>query len=186
MKRAFDLLLAMGLCIILALPALIVAIIVKLTSPGPVLYWSQRVGINNHMFAMPKFRTMRIDTPAVATHLLTDARAFLTPVGGFLRRTSLDEIPQLLSILSGSMSFVGPRPALFNQHDLVALRTAAGVHRLKPGLTGLAQVSGRDLLTIDEKVALDAQYLRTHSLAIDLHIMALTAAKVIRREGVSH
>jgi O-antigen biosynthesis protein WbqP len=186
MKRTFDLLLALAIGAMLLIPALIVALAVKLTSRGPALYWSRRVGADNRLFAMPKFRTMRIETPAVATHLLTDAKVFLTPIGGFLRRSSLDEIPQLLSILTGDMSFVGPRPALFNQDDLVALRTDAGVHRLTPGLTGLAQVSGRDLLTIEEKVALDARYLHTRSIATDARILILTAAKVLRREGVSH
>lgn len=186
MKRILDLAMVFAIGSVVVLPALIVAVVVRLTSPGPILYWSDRVGVDNRLFAMPKFRTMRVDTPPVATHLLTDAKDFLTPVGGFLRRSSLDEFPQLLSILTGHMSFVGPRPALFNQDDLVALRTAAGVHRLRPGLTGLAQVSGRDLLTIEEKVALDATYLRTCSLVTDLRIMVRTVLKVVGREGVSH
>lgn len=186
MKRLFDIAAALVIGALLLLPALMVAAAVRLTSRGPALYWSRRVGAENVTFVMPKFRTMRIDTPAVATHLLADPKAFLTPIGGFLRRTSLDEIPQLLSILAGHMSFVGPRPALFNQDDLIALRTEAGVHHLKPGLTGLAQVSGRDLLTIEEKVAMDAAYLRKASLALDLKIIATTAVKVLGREGVSH
>lgn len=186
MKRIFDFVVAIIAGLVLLVPALIVALIVRLTSTGPVLYWSQRVGVDNQLFAMPKFRTMRIDTPAVATHLLTDPSVFLTPVGGFLRRTSLDEIPQILSILSGQMSIVGPRPALFNQHDLIALRTAAGVHRLKPGLTGLAQVTGRDLLSIEEKVAQDIIYLHERSFFMDMRIIVLTAARVMRREGVTH
>jgi O-antigen biosynthesis protein WbqP len=186
MKRSLDLVLALVVGAVVILPALVVALIVRFTSPGPIFYWSDRVGVNNQLFAMPKFRTMRVDTPAMATHLLADAGNFLTPVGGFLRRSSLDEIPQLLSILAGNMSFVGPRPALFNQDDLIALRTAAGVHQLRPGLTGLAQIGGRDLLTIEEKVALDITYMRTHSLMGDLRILFLTGVKVLHREGVSH
>ncbi len=186
MKRIFDFVVALTAGLVLLIPALVVALIVRLTSTGPVLYWSQRVGVDNQLFAMPKFRTMRTDTPAVATHLLADAGGFLTPVGGFLRRTSLDEIPQILSILSGHMSIVGPRPALFNQYDLIELRTAAGIHRLKPGLTGLAQVTGRDLLSIEEKVAQDSVYLRERSFFMDIRIIMLTAAKVMRHEGVTH
>jgi O-antigen biosynthesis protein WbqP len=159
---------------------------VKLSSPGPVLYWSDRVGRRNRIFRMPKFRSMRVDTPAVATHLLANPGAYLTPIGSFLRKSSLDELPQLWSILKGDMSFVGPRPALFNQDDLVALRTACGVHELAPGLTGWAQVNGRDELPIPEKVRLDAEYMQRRSFAFDLRILWLTFVKVLRREGVSH
>jgi O-antigen biosynthesis protein WbqP len=186
MKRLFDLALALAAAIVLALPILLLAVLVRLTSPGPALYWSNRVGAHNRNFRMPKFRTMRIGTPAVATHLLTNPAAYLTPIGGFLRRTSLDELPQLWSILKGDMSFVGPRPALFNQDDLVALRTERGVDRLVPGLTGWAQVNGRDDLPIPVKVEFDAEYLRRQSLGFDLRILALTALKVVRRDGVSH
>jgi len=159
---------------------------VRLTSPGPALYWSDRVGRANQIFRMPKFRSMRVGTPAVATHLLTNAISHLTPIGGFLRKSSLDELPQLWSILVGDMSFVGPRPALFNQHDLIELRTAQGVHELIPGLTGWAQVNGRDELPIPDKVALDAEYLRRQSLGFDLRILWMTFVKVLRRDGVSH
>jgi O-antigen biosynthesis protein WbqP len=186
MKRLFDLALALAATTALALPILLLAILVRLTSPGPALYWSDRVGAHNRIFRMPKFRTMRIGTPAVATHLLTNAATYLTPIGGFLRRSSLDELPQLWSILVGDMSFVGPRPALFNQDDLVALRTERGVDRLVPGLTGWAQVNGRDDLPIPIKVEFDAEYLRRQSLWFDLQILALTALKVVRRDGVSH
>jgi O-antigen biosynthesis protein WbqP len=186
MKRLFDLVLAVAVTVVLALPILLLAVLVRLTSPGPALYWSDRVGAHNRIFHMPKFRTMRIGTPAVATHLLKDPAVYLTPIGGFLRRTSLDELPQLWSILKGDMSFVGPRPALFNQDDLVALRTERGVDRLVPGLTGWAQVNGRDDLPIPIKVEFDAEYLRRQSLSFDLRILALTALKVIRKEGVSH
>ncbi len=170
----------------LALPLLAVALAVKLTSPGPVLYWSDRVGRNNRIFRMPKFRSMRTGTPAVATHLLKDPDVWLTPIGAFLRKTSLDELPQLWSILAGDMSIVGPRPALFNQDDLVALRTERGVHELMPGLTGWAQVNGRDELPIPQKVALDAEYLRRRSFLFDLRILWLTVVKVLKRDGVSH
>ena len=186
MKRLFDLALALAAVVLLALPILLVAVLVRLTSPGPALYWSDRVGAHNRIFRMPKFRTMRIGTPAVATHLLKDPGAYVTPIGGFLRRTSLDELPQLWSILKGDMSFVGPRPALFNQDDLVALRTARGVDRLVPGLTGWAQVNGRDDLPIPVKVEFDAEYLRRQSLWFDLRILGLTALKVVLRHGVSH
>jgi O-antigen biosynthesis protein WbqP len=185
-KRLLDVLLALGAAMALALPVAVIAVAIRLTSPGPALYWSDRVGRDNQLFRMPKFRSMRVGTPAVATHLLTDAAAHLTPIGGFLRKSSLDELPQLWSILVGDMSFVGPRPALFNQHDLIALRTALGVHKLPPGLTGWAQVNGRDELPIAEKVALDAQYLRRKSLGFDLRILWLTWVKVVRRDGVSH
>jgi len=186
MKRAFDLLLAGAAAVVLCVPFALVALAVRLTSPGPVLYWSDRVGVRNRIFRMPKFRTMKIGTPAVATHLLQDPDSWLTPIGGFLRRTSLDELPQLWSILTGDMSFVGPRPALFNQQDLIALRTEQGVDALVPGLTGWAQVNGRDELSISDKVALDAEYLRRRSLWLDIRIIALTFLKVARSEGVSH
>lgn len=186
MKRFVDLLLALGATLVLLLPILLVALAVKLTSPGPVLYWSDRVGRHNRIFRMPKFRSMRTGTPAVATHLLDNPGAYLTPIGSFLRRSSLDELPQLWSILAGDMSFVGPRPALFNQDDLIALRTAQGVHELVPGLTGWAQINGRDELPIPEKVRLDAEYLRRRSLGFDLRILWLTFIKVVRRDGVSH
>lgn len=186
MKRLFDLALAIPAALALLLPVVLIALAVRLTSPGPALYWSDRVGRHNRLFKMPKFRSMRTDTPAVATHLLEDPARWLTPIGPFLRRSSLDELPQLWSILKGDMSFVGPRPALFNQHDLIALRTDAGVHELVPGLTGWAQVNGRDELPIPQKVALDVEYLRRRSLAFDLRILWLTAVKVLRREGVQH
>ncbi len=186
MKRFFDLLLALMATAVLALPILLVALAVRLTSRGPALYWSDRVGRHNRIFRMPKFRSMRVDTPAVATHLLQDPKAWLTPIGSFLRKSSLDELPQLWSILVGDMSFVGPRPALFNQDDLVALRTSQGVDELVPGLTGWAQINGRDELPIPEKVALDVEYLRRRSFLFDLRILWLTALKVVRRDGVSH
>lgn len=186
MKRLFDLLLALAATVVLALPLFAVAVAVRLTSPGPAVYWSDRVGRGNRIFRMPKFRSMRIDTPAVATHLLDNPAQWLTPIGPFLRRSSLDELPQLWSILRGDMSFVGPRPALFNQHDLIALRTEAGVHQLVPGLTGWAQINGRDELPIPDKVALDAEYLRRQSFLFDLKILWLTFWKVMRRDGVSH
>jgi len=186
MKRLFDLLLALVAAAVLAAPILIVALAVRLTSPGPVLYWSDRVGRHNRIFRMPKFRSMRIDTPAVATHLLENPAQWMTQIGCFLRQSSLDELPQLWSILRGEMSFVGPRPALFNQDDLIALRTQTGVHELPPGLTGWAQVNGRDELPIPQKVALDADYLVRRSLSFDIYILWLTALKVVRREGVSH
>jgi O-antigen biosynthesis protein WbqP len=165
---------------------LLMALLIRATSSGPALYWSERVGRHNRLFSMPKFRTMRVNTPAVATHLLMDARSHLTPIGGFLRRSSLDELPQLWSILKGDMSFVGPRPALFNQQDLVALRTERGVHVLLPGLTGWAQINGRDELPIPQKVALDAEYLQHQSFAFDLRILAQTALRVLRGDGVTH
>ena len=186
MKRLFDILLGFCAAVILALPILLVAILVRLTSKGPALYWSNRVGKGNAIFRMPKFRSMRVGTPAVATHLLQDPSVYLTPVGSFLRKSSLDELPQLWSILVGDMSFVGPRPALFNQDDLVALRTEFGVHELVPGLTGWAQVNGRDELPIPEKVKLDAEYQQRQSLVFDLRILWLTFVKVLRRDGVSH
>nr|WP_315431217.1 sugar transferase [uncultured Albidiferax sp.] len=186
MKRAFDLFLALLALLVLALPLLLVALAVRLTSPGPVLYWSNRVGKNNSIFSMPKFRSMLIGTPAVATHLLANPDSYLTPIGSFLRKSSLDELPQLWSILKGDMGFVGPRPALFNQHDLVALRTAQGVHTLVPGLTGWAQIHGRDELPIPAKVELDAYYLQHRSFWLDLQILAKTFFKVVRRDGITH
>lgn len=186
MKRLFDLAVASTAAVVLALPILIVALAVRLTSPGPVLYWSDRVGRGNRIFRMPKFRSMRVDTPAMATHLLRDPDRWLTPIGSFLRRSSLDELPQLWSILKGDMSFVGPRPALFNQDDLIALRTETGVHELVPGLTGWAQVNGRDELPIAQKVQLDAEYLRRRSFLFDLKILWMTGSKVLSKDGVSH
>lgn len=185
-KKSFDLVLAL-LAMPLLLPLIVfVAVLVRLTSPGPALYWSDRVGRHNKIFRMPKFRSMRIDTPAVATHLLQNPDQWLTPIGSFLRKSSLDELPQLWSILNGDMSFVGPRPALFNQEDLIALRTDAGVHELLPGLTGWAQINGRDELPIPDKVKLDIEYLQKHSFVFDLEILWMTLLKVLRRDGVSH
>jgi O-antigen biosynthesis protein WbqP len=186
LKRAFDLFLALCLGVLLLLPILAVALTVRITSPGPILYWSDRVGRRNRIFRMPKFRSMRTDTPVVATHLLADPAAYLTPIGSFLRKTSLDELPQLWSIFKGDMSFVGPRPALFNQNDLIAMRTEQGVDDLVPGLTGWAQVNGRDELSIPEKVRLDAEYLERQSISFDLLILWLTFLRVLRREGVAH
>ena len=186
LKRLFDLSLAVAAALVLALPVAAVAMLVRFTSSGPAVYWSDRVGRRNEIFRMPKFRTMRVGTPAVASHLLTDAKSHLTPVGSFLRRTSLDELPQLWSILVGDMSFVGPRPALFNQYDLIDLRTQQGVHALMPGLTGWAQVNGRDELPIPEKVKLDAVYLQQQSFLFDIRILWMTFLKVIHMDGVSH
>lgn len=186
MKRAFDISLALIALAFCAVPLLVFALLVKIDSRGPVLYWSDRVGRNNDLFPMPKFRTMRLGTPAVATHLLTNPDAHITRVGRFLRKSSLDELPQLFCILRGDMSFVGPRPALFNQDDLVALRTRKGVHRLLPGLTGWAQVNGRDDLPIPVKVECDEYYLKNRSMALDLKIIFLTFQKLLTREGVAH
>jgi O-antigen biosynthesis protein WbqP len=186
MKRAFDVIFSVCVGACLLLPIGLTALLVRWTSPGPALYWSDRVGRNNRIFKMPKFRSMRLDTPAVATHLLSDPDQFLTPVGPFLRKTSLDELPQLWSILKGDMSLVGPRPALFNQHDLIALRTEAGVDRLVPGLTGWAQINGRDELPIADKVRLDAEYLSRQSFVFDLKIIFLTLWRVLRRDGITH
>jgi O-antigen biosynthesis protein WbqP len=186
MKRTLDLLLGVLAGLVLLLPVLFVAIAVRVTSKGSALYWSDRVGCNNVIFKMPKFRSMRVGTPAVATHLLDNPQAHLTPIGSFLRKSSLDELPQLWSILMGDMSFVGPRPALFNQQDLIALRTEQGVHTLVPGLTGWAQVNGRDELPIPEKVALDVEYLTRQSFWFDIKILWMTFLKVIHRDGVSH
>jgi len=186
MKRLFDVSVALLAIAVLSIPLLVVAVLVKLTSPGPIVYWSDRVGRHNRIFRMPKFRTMRVDTPAVATHLLADPKRFLTPVGPFLRKSSLDELPQLWSILVGDMSFVGPRPALFNQDDLIALRTEYGVDQVLPGLTGWAQINGRDELPIPAKVRLDAEYLQRQSFFLDLKIIFLTFLKVVRRDGITH
>lgn len=186
MKRFFDLCLGLCAAVILLLPVAIVALAVWLTSKGPTLYWSDRVGRDNHIFRMPKFRSMRVGTPALATHLLQDPNACLTPIGSFLRKSSLDELPQLWSILMGDMSFVGPRPALFNQDDLIALRTSSGVQHLLPGLTGWAQINGRDELPIPEKVKLDVEYLHRQSLWFDIYILWLTFVKVASRDGVMH
>ena len=186
MKRIFDVIIAVLLLIIFLIPLLFIALLIKLTSKGPVLYWSDRIGKNNKIFRMPKFRTMRIDTPAVATHLLSNPDEFLTPTGPFLRKSSMDELPQLWSVLKGDMSFVGPRPALFNQDDLIALRTQKGVHVLTPGLTGWAQINGRDELPIPVKVEFDEYYLKHRSFAFDLYTILLTVLKVIRKEGVQH
>jgi O-antigen biosynthesis protein WbqP len=186
MKRLFDLALATLAGGVLLIPVLLVAVFVWMTSEGPVLYWSDRVGRNNKIFKMPKFRSMRTGTPAVATHLLNNPDAYLTPIGSFLRKSSLDELPQLWSILKGDMSFVGPRPALFNQDDLVALRAEYGVHRALPGLTGLAQINGRDELPIGAKVRLDADYVSRQSLGLDIKIIFLTLLKVVRRDGITH
>lgn len=186
MKRLFDLTAALFLFLLFALPLLIAALLVKLTSRGPVLYWSDRVGKGNEIFKMPKLRTMKVDTPAVATHLLENPDRFLTPVGKFLRLSSLDELPQLLSIIRGDMSFVGPRPALFNQDDLVDLRSKKGIQVLTPGLTGWAQVNGRDDIPIPLKVELDEYYLKNKSFFFDLRILLLTFIKVVKREGVAH
>lgn len=186
MKRLFDLMLSILAAFVLTVPLLVIALAVKLTSNGQVLYWSDRVGKDNRIFRMPKFRSMRVDTPAVATHLLQNPDAWLTPIGSLLRRTSLDELPQLWSILVGDMSFVGPRPALFNQNDLIDLRTRYGVHQLMPGLTGWAQINGRDELPIPEKVALDVEYMKRRSFWFDCYILWKTAIKVVRRDGVSH
>jgi O-antigen biosynthesis protein WbqP len=186
MKRLFDLALAIILTILFAVPLLVVAIAVRLTSTGPALYWSDRVGRDNKIFKMPKFRSMRTDTPAVATHLLDNPQSFLTPIGSFLRRSSLDELPQIWSVLVGDMSFIGPRPALYNQDDLIALRTERQVHTLVPGLTGWAQVNGRDELPIPVKVDLDVEYMQKQSFFFDIYILYLTFIKVLGRDGVSH
>ena len=186
MKRLVDLTLTFVTILLFVLPIIMVSVLVKLTSKGPILYWSDRVGKDNIIFKMPKFRSMKINTPVVATHLLSDPKSVLTPVGDFLRKSSLDELPQLWSIFKGHMSFVGPRPALFNQDDLIDLRTSKGVHKLVPGLTGWAQINGRDELPIPKKVALDVEYLRHQSLWIDFKIMWLTFIKVIKKDGVSH
>ena len=186
MKRVFDLFFSICLVVFLLVPILIITVLIRLTSSGPALYWSDRVGVGNRIFKMPKFRTMRTDTPAVATHLLKDPDKYLTPIGSFLRKSSLDELPQLLSVLKGDMSFVGPRPALFNQEDLIKLRTEKGIHRLIPGITGWAQINGRDELPIPVKVEFDVYYLNNRSLMFDVKILFLTIFKVLRHEGVKH
>jgi len=185
-KRSFDISLALISIFFLAIPFLLIFFIVKWTSQGPALYWSSRVGKDNKLFDMPKFRSMRIDTPAIATHLVVDPKVYLTPIGSFLRKSSLDELPQLWSILKGEMSFIGPRPALFNQDDLIVLRTNVGIHKLTPGLTGWAQVNGRDELPIPQKVALDLEYMRRQSFLFDLKIFWMTVAKVYTKDGVAH
>jgi len=185
-KRIFDIALAALSMFVLMLPMAVVAVLVRVTSRGPALYWSDRVGRNNKIFRMPKFRSMQVGTPAVATHLLTNPNVYLTPIGGILRKSSLDELPQIWNIFKGDMSFVGPRPALFNQQDLIHLRTQAGVHTLLPGLTGLAQINGRDEIPIPEKVLFDIEYLQRRSIMFDMHILWLTLLKVLRRDGVSH
>ena len=186
MKKIFDFLLSLFLGVVLTIPILVIAALVRLSSEGPVLYWSDRVGQNNQIFRMPKFRTMRIDTPPVATHLLENPDKYVTPIGKFLRKSSLDELPQLWSVLKGDMSFVGPRPALFNQGDLVALRTKKAIHALVPGITGWAQVNGRDELPIPEKVEFDAYYLKNRSFLFDIKILFLTFLRVVRAKNVSH
>ena len=185
-KRTFDLFLSLLLCILLIIPVCGIIISIRLTSRGAALYWSDRIGKDNAVFKMPKFRSMKVGTPSVATHLLNDPDSYLSPIGGLLRRTSLDELPQLVSILKGDMSFVGPRPALFNQDDLIALRTENGVNKLLPGITGWAQVNGRDELSIPDKVALDVEYLDRQSFWLDMKILWMTFLKVIKRDGVSH
>ena len=186
MKRLFDFLLAVIVFILLVVPIILTAIAVRITSKGGVLYWSDRIGRNNEIFKMPKFRSMLIDAPCVATHLINNPDSHLSPIGGFLRRTSLDELPQLFSVLKGNMSFVGPRPALFNQDDLIALRTEKGVDKLLPGITGWAQINGRDELSISDKVALDVEYLSRKSFWFDLQILWMTFLKVMKRDGVNH
>ena len=186
MKRIFDLYTGIALLVLLVVPMLLITVAVRLSSKGPALYWSDRVGINNEIFKMPKFRSMLTDTPSVATHLLASPDTYLSPIGGFLRRSSLDELPQLFSVLKGNMSFVGPRPALFNQDDLIALRTEKGVNKLLPGITGWAQVNGRDELSVPEKVALDVEYMQRQSFWFDMKILWMTFLKVINRDGVSH
>lgn len=186
MKRLFDILVSLGVAFFLIPIIILVSIAIKITSPGPILYWSERVGKNNIIFKMPKFRTMKIGTPAIATHLMTNPGQFLTPIGPFLRKTSLDEIPQLWSILKGDMSFVGPRPALFNQDDLISLRTNLGVHLLTPGLTGWAQINGRDSLPIPEKVRWDKEYAEKKSFLFDLYILIKTFLKIFFEKNVSH
>jgi len=186
MKRIFDLILSIFSFVIFLIPLLLIAILVILTSEGPALYWSDRVGRGGKIFKMPKFRSMLKDSPIVATHLLDNPDVYLSPIGGFLRRTSLDELPQLFSVLKGDMSFIGPRPALFNQYNLIALRNKHGINKLLPGITGWAQVNGRDELSIPDKVALDEEYLKLQSFWFDIKILWMTFLKVVRRDGVSH
>ena len=186
LKRFFDIVISLAALSFFCLPILFIALLVRLTSGGPILYWSDRIGRDNIIFRMPKFRTMRIDTPAVATHLMKNSDAYLTSIGSFLRKFSLDELPQLYSILKGNISFVGPRPALYNQDDLIGLRTGKGIHKLIPGITGWAQVNGRDELPIPVKVEFDEYYLNNKSFFFDLKILWMTFVKVVRREGVTH
>ena len=186
MKRLFDFLSALIIAVIIIAPSLIIALLIKITSKGSILFWSKRIGINNKIFLMPKFRTMKQNTPDVATHLLKDPDQFLTSIGPFLRRTSLDEIPQLYSVLLGDMSLVGPRPALFNQEDLINMRTEKGIHKLKPGITGWAQVNGRDEITIPEKVSLEEEYLDKMSWKMDMYILWLTFVKVLKKDSITH
>jgi O-antigen biosynthesis protein WbqP len=186
MKRIFDLMLAFSLFLVLLISLLLIAILVVTTSKGPALYWSERIGKNNKIFKMPKFRSMLTGAPAVATHLLENPDSYLSPIGSFLRSSSLDELPQLFSVLKGDMSFVGPRPALYSQDDLITLRTEKGVDKLLPGITGWAQVNGRDELSIPDKVALDVEYLNRQSFSFDMKILWMTFLKVIKRDGVSH
>jgi O-antigen biosynthesis protein WbqP len=186
MNRIFDIVFSSALGIAFLVPFIIITILIKLTSKGPILYWSRRIGKNNREFLMPKFRSMRIDTPVVATHLLKDANSFLTPIGNFLRKSSLDELPQLYCIITGDMSFVGPRPALYNQYDLIDLRANKKVHTLVPGITGWAQINGRDELSIEEKVKFDKEYLDRKSLMFNFHILFLTMLKVVRKDGIQH
>jgi O-antigen biosynthesis protein WbqP len=186
MKKIFDLTMVIFLFSLLLIPILLTAILILVTSKGSILYWSDRIGKNNGIFKMPKFRSMLIGTPAVATHLLDNPDSCLSPIGGFLRLSSLDELPQLFSVLKGDMSFVGPRPALYNQYDLISLRTEKGVDKLLPGITGWAQVNGRDELSILDKVVLDVEYLNRQSFWFDMKILWMTFLKVIKRDGVSH
>jgi O-antigen biosynthesis protein WbqP len=186
MKRLFDLFIGIMLLVVLIIPILFIIILVRVTSKGPSFYWSDRVGRNNIIFKMPKFRSMRVGTPTVATHLLDNPDSFLSPIGGFIRRSSLDELPQLYSILKGDMSFVGPRPALFNQDDLIALRSKKGVNKLLPGITGWAQINGRDELSIPDKVSLDVEYMQRQSFWFDIKILWMTFLKVVKQDGVSH
>ena len=185
-KRLFDVALGIPLLGLFSFPMTLIALGIKGTSPGPVIHWSFRVGAGNRIFRMPKFRTMRMDTPALATHLLKNPEVYVTRIGTFLRKTSIDEFPQLFSVLEGHMTFVGPRPALFNQDDLIALRVSKGVHAIKPGITGWAQINGRDELPIPVKVAYDEFYLKNRSMRFDLRIILLTLAKAFRGEGVNH
>jgi O-antigen biosynthesis protein WbqP len=186
MKRIFDILLSVGILVVLAIPMLLIMTLVRLTSKGPAIYWSKRVGMNSVIFEMPKFRSMQVDTPTVATHLMEKPDDFLSPIGVFLRRSSLDELPQLFSILKGDMGFIGPRPALFNQQDLILLRKKNGIDGVKPGITGWAQVNGRDELSIADKVGFDVEYVNNQSLLFDLKILWMTFVKVIKRAGVIH
>ena len=186
MKRLFDFLSALIIVVIIIVPSLLIFLLIKITSKGPILFWSKRTGVNNKIFLMPKFRTMKQGTPDVATHLLKDPNQFLTLIGPFLRRSSLDEIPQLYSVLLGDMSLVGPRPALFNQEDLINLRTEKGIHKLKPGITGWAQVNGRDEITIPEKVSLEEEYLDKMSWKMDMYILWLTFIKVLKKDSITH